>query len=241
MFRGILVVAATVLAVTTSTAPPVVAVPLPDSGVLPDSCAEIHAKRPAAGDGDYLLGVNRRLVPVYCHDMAGAPREYVSLGTLNFSQYTAGGASPGRSVKTTFTKVRIHPYNLTVDINDLTFAKSRGRVIHGFVAVTAMPYAVAMSCDATPRGVGRVDLTGTPFVVGDTFMLGGFYAQGGASVSADNRTADLAGGGYCGWIAPAPFIYNPFNPSTPDFRLELACAPFTMLDVLLSRACVNLT
>ncbi|HEX6355630.1 GON domain-containing protein [Actinophytocola sp.] len=241
MFRRILVVAATALAATVLTTPPVVALPSPGSGVLPDSCAEIHAKRPSWGDGEYLLGVNFRLVPVYCHDMTGTPREYVSLGSLNFSQYTAGGASPGVSVVTTFTKVRIHPYSLTVDINDLTFATSEGRVIHGFVAVTTMPYAVAMSCDATPSGLGRVDLTGTPFVLADMFMLGGFFPQGEASVSTDNRTADLIGGGYCGWIAPAPFIYNPINPYLRDFRLELACAPFTTLDVLLHRACVNLT
>lgn len=236
MIRRIPAVAAAVLVTTMLTATPANA--LPSLGLLPDTCAEIHAARPLAGDGDYLLGVNSRLVPVYCHDMAGTPREYVRLGALNFSQYTAGGASPGVNVRTTFTKVRINPATLTIDLNDLTFATSTGRLMHGFTAVTAMPYAVAMSCDGTASGVGRVDLTGTPFVLADTFTLGGFYPDGAATVSK-NRTADLTGGGYCGWITPAPTMYNPFNPAAPDFHLELACGPFTITDLLLGRACVE--
>jgi hypothetical protein len=59
-------------------------------------------------------------------------------------------------------------------------------------------------------------------------------------VRPDNRTADLAGGGFCGWITSAPFIYGPFNPTGQDYHLELACGPHSLLDVLLGRACVNL-
>ena len=238
MIRRILVVAATALFVTVFTATPIAA--QPSLGFLPDSCAEIHAIRPSAGDGDYLLGVNSRLVPVHCHDMAGTPREYVSLGNANFSQYTAGGAAMGQNVVTTFTKVRINPADLRVDLNDLTFATSTGALLHGFTRVNAMPYGVAMSCDGTASGLARIDLTGTAFVLADTFTLGGFEPQGGATVSADKRVAHLIGGGYCGWITPAPFIYNPMNPAKPDYRLELACGPFNMMDVLLGRACVRI-
>jgi hypothetical protein len=239
MIRRILVVAATALTVAAFTAAPATA--RPATGIFPDSCAEIHTARPSAGDGDYLLGTNSRLVPVYCHDMADTPREYVTLGSVNYSQYTSGGASSGSNVITTFAKVRIDPVTLTVDINDLTFATSIGQLMHDFVTVTAMPYAVAMSCDGTPSGVGRVDLTGTAFVLADTFTPGGYYPQGSTTVSADNRIADLISGGYCGWTTPAPFIYNPMNPATPDFHLELACGPFDTADVLVGRACVNLT
>jgi hypothetical protein len=236
MIRRILV-AATALSLTTAfTATPATAEP----SLSLASCAEIRAVLPIAGDGNYVLRTDSRIVPVYCHDMAGTPREYVTLNAANFSQYTAGGAAPGTNVRTTFTKVRIDPETLTVDINDLTFASSVGQLMHAATPITAMPYSVAMSCDASPSGVGRVDLVGTAFLLADTFTIGGFVPVGGAVVSADSRAADLAAGGYCGWVTPAPFIYNPTNPAAPDFHLELTCGPHSLLDVLLGRACVDL-
>ncbi|HEX6343779.1 GON domain-containing protein [Umezawaea sp.] len=208
--------------------------------IPPPDCAAVRALLPIAGDGNYLLNTGTHLVPVYCHDMAGDPREYVTLGAANFSQYTAGGAAPGTSVRTTFTRVRLDPATLTVDINDLTFATSTGSLSQGASVVTSMPYAVAMSCDGGASGVGRIDLTGTAFTLSDTFQVGGFDASGTATTSADNRTADLAGGGYCGWITSAPYIYNPINPSGPDLHLGLACGPYNTIDVILNRACVTL-
>lgn len=235
MFRrisvAVMAVAATMFAAAPATAAP---------AQLPSNCAEIRASVPLAGDGNYVLITDSRLVPVYCHDMAGTPREYVTLNNLNFSQYTAGGAAPGTNVRTTFTKVRIDPETLTVDIADLTFATSAGRLQHGGDTVTAMPYGVAMSCDGGASGVGRVDLGGTAFVLADTFVVGGAGPSGGAVESPDGRAADLAGGGFCGWLNPAPVLYNPYNPATPTYQLELACGPYSTLDVLLGRACVDL-
>ncbi|MET1071366.1 MAG: GON domain-containing protein [Umezawaea sp.] len=237
MIRRIVAVAAA-LALAVAVAPSATAQPVPT--LPPGSCAGIHALLPIAGDGNYTLNTGTHLVPVYCHDMAGTPREYITLGAANFSQYTAGGAAPGTNVRTTFTRVRLNPATLTVDINDLTFATSTGSLTHGGTAVTSMPYGVGFSCDSTPSGVGRIDLTGTAFLLADTFQVGGFTASGSATTSPDNRSADLAGGGYCGWISPAPYIYSPFNPTGSDFHLELACGPYNLIDVLLGRACVAL-
>lgn len=241
MIRRI-VVAVAALALTLFAVTPASAQPKPP--LFAASCAEIRAVLPIAGDGNYVLRSESRLVPVYCHDMAGTPREYVTLGAVNFSQYTAGGAAQGTNVRTTFTRLRIDPATLTVDVNDLTFATSTGTLVQsgsgGTFVITSMAYGVAASCNAAPSGVGRVDLGGTPFVLDDTFVLGGFMPSGSATVSPDNRTADLVGGGFCGAITPAPYIYDPTNPSTPDFHLELACGPYTVTDLLLSRACVDL-
>jgi hypothetical protein len=228
---AVIAVTATIIAAAPAAAAP---------GPLPSSCADIRAALPVAGDGNYVLVTDSRLVPVYCHDMAGTPREYVTLNAQNFSQYTAGGASAGTNVRTTFSKVRIDPETLTIDIADLTFATSTGQLRHGGDTVTAMPYGVAMACTGGPSGVGRVDLTGTAFVLADTFVIGGYQPAGQAVESADGRVADLTGGGYCGWLNPAPVLYNPYNPSAPTFRLELACGPYSTLDVLLGRACVEL-
>jgi hypothetical protein len=74
---------------------------------IPGSCQEIHNRHHHARDGRYVLYNNGNLFTVYCYGMTGTPREYIKLAAAgpnaNFSQYTAGGASPGPDVRTTFT------------------------------------------------------------------------------------------------------------------------------------------
>lgn len=196
-----------------------------------DSCKAIHDVLPDAPDGNYTLRTGTIEVTVYCYDMAGTPREYLNLvhtgPGANFAQYTAGGAAPGTNVRTSFTKLRVNPGTLTVDIGDLTFAWSTGRLTHSGSEVTSMPYGVAMSCTGQSNGAGRIDLRGTPFIVTNAFVPGGFQASGQALVSSSKTVVQLSGGGYCGWISPAPAMYNPFNPQPGDFHLTLACAPVT--------------
>jgi hypothetical protein len=243
IFRRSLIAVAALVAASAATAPPASARTLP----LPafDSCAAVRAALPFAPDGTYRIRTDRHLLAVHCHDMAGDPREYLALAATgpddNFSQYTAGGSSPGTDVRTSFSRIRIDPATLVVDVNDLTFATSSGLLRHGGQDVTSMPYAVAMSCAGTPDGVAGVDLRGTAFTLADTFVLGGFVPVGAATVSATGREADLTGGGHCGWTSSAPFSYNPFNPQGSDFRLELACAPVGLVDLLRNRICVDLT
>ena len=214
---------------------PAQAAPVPGSSVkFYSSCADIHRHLVKAPDGDYLLYNNGNLFTVYCDDMSSnMPREYIDLTSTgpwaNFSQYTAGGASPGKNVRTTFKKLRVNPDNLTVDIGDLTFAWSTGALKHsGKTLVTSMPYGVAMSCTKAQaaNGVGNIDLRWTPFQVNSAFAVGGFEAKGSAVVSQDNQLVSLAGGGYCGWIAPShsPQLYNPFNPKPGMYDLKLSCA-----------------
>lgn len=115
------------------------------------SCEDIRTLFPFAPDGVYPILTGSHLLTVFCYDMAGTPREYLDLAATgenqNFSQYTAGGASPGTNVRTSFTKVRIDPTTLTVDVGDLTFATSTGKLQHSSVTrgpsspyVTSMPY-----------------------------------------------------------------------------------------------------
>ncbi len=163
-----------------------------------------------APDGDYLLYNSGNLFTVYCDDMSSnMPREYIDLVKTgygaNFSQYTAGGASPGTNVRTMFRKLRINPASLTVDIGDLTFASSTGSLKHsGSVKVTSMPYGVAMSCTApqAANGTGNIDLRYTPFQVNNAFTVGGSNAKGSAAVTQNKQLVNLSGGGYCGWITP---------------------------------------
>ncbi|GAA4615117.1 hypothetical protein GCM10023195_66400 [Actinoallomurus liliacearum] len=192
------------------------------------SCQDVHRAIPIAGDGTYLLYNNGNLFTVHCSHMATAPSEYLDLARtgpdLNFSQYTAGGASPGTSVRTKFTRLRVDPKTLTVDIGDLTFAASTGSLRHGTATVTSMPYGVAMACTSRPDGLGNIDLQDTPFRVDNAFAAGGFNASGTATPSPNGQTVDLRGGGYCGWEMSAPPLYNPFNPSPGTYHLKVACA-----------------
>jgi hypothetical protein len=199
-------------------------------GVLPATCQDIRTRFPAAPDSQYIiLAAGNRLMSVYCYDMANNPREYITLAqtgeTSNFSQYTAGGASAGTNVRTSFTKVRLNPALLIVDIGDLTFANSVGSLTHsGKEPVKSMPYGVAMSCDPANDGIGNIDLRGTPFAVADIFTAAGFPApNGSATVTPGDQVVELKARGFCGWITSAPFIFNPFNPTPGDFHLELKC------------------
>lgn len=192
-----------------------------DLAMLPSKCADIRAANPGARDGEYTLYVGRdpaKKWTVFCRDMAGAPKEYLSLPQgpgSNYSQYTAGGAAPGTSVRSSYSKVRIDPASLLVDISDQTYASSSGSLRHsGMVTVRSMPYAVAMDCQqfGAATGVGLIDLQRTPFAVrADAFVLGGANPSGRAMYQIGNQLVTLAGGGYCGWISPKPGVYSPFN------------------------------
>lgn len=198
----------------------------------PASCQEIRSANPMAGDGPYVLHIGHDPAKgwtAHCRNMATSPAEYLPLqnvsASANFSQYTAGGAVSGSDVRTRYTRIRIDPATLIVDISDQTFSTSSGQLVHGGETVTSMPFGVGMSCDATPSGVGNIDLTGTPFAVAaDEFLVGGAGSSGSAVYSSNNRVVNLSGGGYCGWICASPATFNPFN-DAGDFQLSLVYVP----------------
>jgi hypothetical protein len=194
-----------------------------------ESCSAIRASHPAATDGYYELVVTDMKFQVYCYDMAGTPREYIDVPTgegINFSQYSAGGASPGSDVRTSYARVRLDPATLKVDIGDRTFASSTGALCHSAQScspnfVTYLEYATAMDC-VTPgssTGLANVDLTGTPFAIENTFVLGGYIPGGTSSLSPDGKVANLTGGGYCGWMSAGPG-YHPVG-SAGNYALSL--------------------
>ena len=74
--------------------------------------------------------------------MAGGAKDYIEVPAGNTGQYAAGGAASGTTVTTTFSKLRLNPADLTVDIGDLTYATSTGSLVHPdqvAVAVSSMP------------------------------------------------------------------------------------------------------
>lgn len=199
------------------------------------SCAEMAALPEPYGDGTYWLLLQGQAVKLYCHDMAGAAREYLDLPQGNCSAYVS--RRPGRPglVQTCFEKLRIDPRSLRADVSDLRFAWTRltGLLTHDGMEVTAMPYATAMSCDGpgVAAGQARLALEGTGFAVVDNFSARGYQARGQAQLDASGQNAALRGGGYCGWMAPGD-VYNPFfapnwNPFQQQggFLLQLRLLP----------------
>lgn len=201
-----------------------------DSGapaLLPATCAELHAAVPDAPDGAYTLyvgGEASKPWSAWCQDMRALPQEYLSLdtraGSANYAQY-ASENSGNAGVRTVYARIRVDPATLQVDVSDQRFATSTGRLDSSGTEVTSMPYGVAMSCAYGVVGRGNIDLSGTAFrVAADAFVVGGYSASGEVAYSADSRSVDLQGGGYCGWIAPSPGIYNPVN-DAGGFLLQL--------------------
>jgi hypothetical protein len=195
---------------------------------VPTDCQDVLSSNPSAGDGEYLIAPGGRLFTAYCHDMAGTPKEYLTLqntgGNFNYGQYTAGGASSGSNVRTSFTKVRIDPNTLLVNIGDQTFSTSTGFLTHSGSGpqVTSMSYGIAAGClFGVPNGLANIDLTGLPFSVSDPFDRRGFPSPVGAvTFSSGSQIVNITAGGFCGWASPAPSMYNPFN-SVGGFRLDL--------------------
>lgn len=189
-------------------------------GDLPANCQEVRDADPSAGDGEYLIHNGTLPFSVTCADMAGTPREYLDLeqtGEANYSQFTAGGAAYGVSVRTVYTRIRLHPDTLKVDAGDQTFATSTGSLNYGDYSkeVTSMPYGIAADCRGywSQTGEGNIDLRGTPFAIdpAENFFLEGNRAAGSATFEYNRQVVNFQGGGSCGWIAPEDGLFDPFN------------------------------
>jgi hypothetical protein len=189
----------------------------PVDGIGYASCQEIRDAFPDAANGDYLINNGGNVFQVYCDNMDSTPVEYLTLRSqdANFAQYTAGGASHGTNVRTYYSRVRLLPGSLQIDISDQRYSSSTGSLTHGTTQVTSMPYGVAMDCigAGSHQGVAGIDLRGTPFAVSDAFGDCGWFSAGSWAPSEGNQVVQLTGGGDCGWMQPAATacLATPYN------------------------------
>jgi Tol biopolymer transport system component len=187
--------------------------------VVPQDCAGARTLYDSIADGRYVIEpAGGQRFSVYCDDMNDGGKDYLSLSPeilaipgTNTGSYAAGGESTGATVTTHFTKVRLDPSTLTVDIGDLRFADTTGGpLVHSAGSdprdVVAMPYGVAMACSDGdgPNGVANINLRGTPFAVDDTFAPYGTNSSsfGGATFSVGDQVVDIQANGFCGWRSP---------------------------------------
>jgi hypothetical protein len=193
----------------------------------PKSCADVRAVVPSWDGGPAVLYVDSDPAKPWTAYCTKEDREYLTLTQNNYSMYRG---DPGeQDVRTTFTRIRIDPITLRVDISDQTYSTSTGTLIHGGNGpeVKSMPYAVAMDCRGpnSTEGSARIDLAGTPFVVTTQFALRGSSPNGDVSSNDNGRRIDLTGGGNCGWNAPVGTPFNPYNKVATSPILQLAHRP----------------
>ena len=173
--------------------------PKPEPIAFPSSCME-------AGNGDVLPDGNQKLYfhnnetlpwTAWCHD----GNEYLNLkdSIANYGEIADGTTN----VRTEYSRIRIDPETLTVDVTDQTYATSNGRsVTANGVNVTAMPLGIAMACGSSIYATMMIDLSDTPFTIASTFAPRGTAAHGGSTIYNDDQTLEGFAEGDCGYVAP---------------------------------------
>ncbi|HLO04797.1 MAG TPA: GON domain-containing protein [Symbiobacteriaceae bacterium] len=207
---------------------------------LPQSCAEVRLQNPAAADGPYTLALQSHTAQIYCADMAGTPKEYISLahtgGSYNYSfspgahvvYYTRNYLIYGTDANTSYLKIRLDPVTLVVDQKDVTFANLVSIGSNGYdpqnpsfkPTPRTADYANASDCYNMYSNHGRanVDLTGTDFAIDDSvsFAVGGWAQNGSISMDANRQVVNMTGGGWCGGAGPTgPLKLKLLTPLVP--------------------------
>ena len=217
-------IAQTASAQVTPIITPTITLPTPTSTPVrpPTSCAQLRALNATIGDGEqtiYLRGDAALPMTVYCHDMAGNPRDYLTLpnngGGFNYALI----AYPEGALTTHYQKVRLDPLTLIIDASDHTFATTL-EPVSGYTVFSAdeaerypvlwSDYGRAEGCSrnisTAPLGAANIDLTGTDFALAQSvnFVVGGIGVQNPlVDVSANGRIVNLRVDGRCGQIYPA--------------------------------------
>ena len=185
-------------------------------------------------DGEYRIWQwGERTHPpltLFCRNLLSTrPTEFLSLANegTNLSYFPCGGAALGTVLVSSFRKLRICPWTLTVKTDDYTYATSGGHLLQTYwngqrrLEFFEVPYATARDAaghahSATSlsrnRGQAQIDLRGTGLAV-DTgeFMSVGCASFGRVCVPTEScaepktrvqQRVALYGGGYAGRMAP---------------------------------------
>lgn len=192
----------------------------------PASCAGIAAANPSASDGNYTIYPNGETVTVYCADTSSAPKDYLALENTTNANYSTDHDNSGGVVRTNFTKVRLDPATLRVDIGDSRFSSTSGHINYNN-RYGPEDYAVASDCIwyGSQAGTANIDLTGTPFNVNDTFVPQGYGQAGSSTFSDSNQVVDLTGGGYCGDNEPSDRSYLQLGYTGTTYRAAPVITP----------------
>jgi hypothetical protein len=150
---------------------------------------------------DYTLALGldpAKPFTAYCHSSGNTYLTLSTAGGGNFSQYLQ---VEGTSVTTRWSKVRLDPVAMTLDLNDTRFASSTGGIPSWNKSYAA--YGEAGDCVGSYSSTGRanVDLRGLPFAVSATWSTTGYNAKGKYTKLFNDQVVDVEGGGHCGVTA----------------------------------------
>lgn len=149
---------------------------------LPASCKDINDVNQASNDGNYTLYYNRDAAKswtAWCKGMGsgGNPVEYLTLPAGVSSAYSIMGAD--LQAYSQFSKLRIDPVTLKIDVTDATYNLVTGVQHYGCTAQNSMytqnyPLVYAYHYCGTNTGTAHLDLRGTPFKIAqDAFTITG--------------------------------------------------------------------
>ena len=159
---------------------------------------------------------------VWCHGLQSGsrPQEFLTINPgRTRSEYLCGphcqSDDPRSStIHTEYSKIRIDPCTLKVDVTDRTFATSSGSITRMHYTMNAQPLAVASSCEdlgtQNRPGVATIDLTGTNLAIASDFATRGIGPAYGNIVFLDGLRRQIAimqGGGWCGDFGPIGYSY----------------------------------
>lgn len=140
------------------------------------SCQKIRELRNTKRDGEYMLNLKGKVVPVYCHNMTGTPAEYITLVNLheNYASFYSRRAKDITKCPkshhdeleestlpygtTHFSKIRIAPHSMRIIEDDFTFAQTSGK--HQGYGTAGDCFSKTEKC---PRGEFSINLEGTRF------------------------------------------------------------------------------
>jgi len=151
---------------------------------------------------------------------------------INFSSNFVPGNKPWGAVDTNtvvtmWTGLNINLSTYLVNNGDFTYSTSSGQC-HHYSVTSQVPFGTAFDCSGggSKSGVAQIDLTGTNWIIDDSWAIGGYQPGGNALLSSNNQIANITGGGNCGWNAPLranseTLAYT----GGPYLKLKLQCRP----------------
>jgi len=176
-------------------------------GLLLSSTFAVKLKKVEAKSSQTSCAVGLTVDPVFYAN----GKYYIRLAKIGSGVNYSGSKVPASKpwgasdsdVLTVWSAIQLNLTTMTINTGDFTYSKSTGQCSHYPNNKFAVPYGSAFGCSGSADGSARIDLTGTPFAIADSFANGGYIPKGSATFSSNNQVVVINGGGSCGWETPS--------------------------------------
>jgi len=184
---------------------------------LPKNATELFDQKPPPKEGEnyiFLDGVPEKRVRLYCvkGSKGSPPREYLTLPNRNYSQVKAGKFYHGTTIETVWSRIRLNPETLEVDLEDFSYSKSTGGPITAYNAKGSETgkfelarFGMATACGGDGvLGYATIDLRDTGFKFDPTVTFGSIasWHDTGKVETHDETFARYYAAGGCSEYSP---------------------------------------